>query len=193
MTSEKLREQVSAFLDGELSAEETDLLLKRLATNPELLQTANRFQLIKDTLNKHAPEHIDINFGRRLHERLRYEPCYSGGKAGGAGQDMPAPRTPARPSAAHRTKLLAGVAIAASVALAVILGGRLLLSPEPGLNNGVVAENTYQRSEGTRWSVRHKEVGSRLNSLLVNHSEYTSGTGLKGLFNFVQVAGYDAE
>ncbi len=189
MTSEKLREQVSAFLDGELSAEETALLLKRLATNPELLETASRFQLIKDTLNKHTPDCVDRNFSRRLHERLRFEAPHSG-PAGGTQE----PETAAQVVSGRWKKSLAGVALAASVAVVTVLGIRLLQVPESTVKGNNIAESRYQQhNRGTRWSVSEKEVSSRLNSLLVNHSEYTSSTGLKGLFNFVQVAGYDAE
>ena len=48
--SEQIREQVSAFLDGELPSSETELLLKRLTRDPELRQSFGRYALIGENL-----------------------------------------------------------------------------------------------------------------------------------------------
>ncbi len=43
--SEQIREQVSAFLDGELPDSETELLLKRLTRDGELRESFGRYAL----------------------------------------------------------------------------------------------------------------------------------------------------
>jgi sigma-E factor negative regulatory protein RseA len=48
--SEQIREQVSAFLDGELPGSETELLLKRLTRDPELRHSFGRYALIGEAL-----------------------------------------------------------------------------------------------------------------------------------------------
>ena len=48
--SEQIREQVSAFLDGELPNSETELLLKRLTRDPELRESFGRYALIGESL-----------------------------------------------------------------------------------------------------------------------------------------------
>ena len=48
--SEQIREQVSAFLDGELPNSETELLLKRLARDSELRDSFGRYALIGEAL-----------------------------------------------------------------------------------------------------------------------------------------------
>ena len=48
--SEQIREQVSAFLDGELPSSETELLLKRLTRDAELRESFGRYALIGEAL-----------------------------------------------------------------------------------------------------------------------------------------------
>jgi sigma-E factor negative regulatory protein RseA len=48
--SEQIREQVSAFLDGELPNSETELLLKRLTRDAELRESFGRYALIGESL-----------------------------------------------------------------------------------------------------------------------------------------------
>jgi negative regulator of sigma E activity len=48
--SEQIREQVSAFLDGELHDSETELLLKRLTRDGELRESFGRYALIGESI-----------------------------------------------------------------------------------------------------------------------------------------------
>src|SRR5580704_16518217 len=48
--SDQIREQVSAFLDGELPGSETELLLKRLTRDAELRESFGRYALIGEAL-----------------------------------------------------------------------------------------------------------------------------------------------
>ncbi len=48
--SEQIREQVSAFLDGELPSSETELLLKRLTRDAELRESFGRYALVGEAL-----------------------------------------------------------------------------------------------------------------------------------------------
>src|SRR5258708_26595418 len=48
--SEQIREQVSAFLDGELPNSETELLLKRLTRDGELRESFGRYALIGEAI-----------------------------------------------------------------------------------------------------------------------------------------------
>src|SRR5271155_5492015 len=48
--SEQIREQVSAFLDGELPNSETELLLKRLTRDGELRESFGRYALIGEAV-----------------------------------------------------------------------------------------------------------------------------------------------
>lgn len=50
--TDKINEQISAFMDGELSAPETPLLLKRLCHDKEASGSWQRYHLVSDVLNK---------------------------------------------------------------------------------------------------------------------------------------------
>src|SRR5258707_8717437 len=50
--SEQIREQVSAFLDGELPNSETELLLKRLTRDGELRESFGRYALIGEAVRR---------------------------------------------------------------------------------------------------------------------------------------------
>ena len=80
-----------------------------------------------------------------------------------------------------------------------------LVANNPVTNNPITNEKTlaiiskqdaspvYVRVSGTRWNHERPQVGSRLNSYLVNHNEYTSATNLQGLVNYSRIAGYDVK
>ncbi len=53
--SEQIREQVSAFLDGELPNSETELLLKRLTRDAELRESFGRYALIGEAMRGAEP------------------------------------------------------------------------------------------------------------------------------------------
>ena len=64
--SEQIREQVSAFLDGELPSSETELLLKRLTRDPELRQSFGRYALIGEALRGAGSQILTRGFAARV-------------------------------------------------------------------------------------------------------------------------------
>jgi sigma-E factor negative regulatory protein RseA len=101
--SEQIREQVSAFLDGELPSSETELLLKRLMRDPELRQRFGRYALIGETLRGVGGASLSCNFAARINRTIDGEPA--------------APALPAAKAPTLRWwKPIAGTALAAGVA-----------------------------------------------------------------------------
>jgi sigma-E factor negative regulatory protein RseA len=106
--TDTIKEQLSAFLDGELPEAETTLLLKRLERDEELKGTLSRYSLIGAALrtdgNFAAAQHV----AARVNAVLAAEPAFS--------------RTAVRwaPSAGW-LKPLAGLGVAASVAAATLV------------------------------------------------------------------------
>ncbi|MFI4889948.1 MAG: sigma-E factor negative regulatory protein [Steroidobacterales bacterium] len=102
--SEQIREQISAFLDGELPSAESELLLKRLLRDPQLRDSFGRYALIGEAMRgtKHMPLSRDLTGAIN--------------SAIDAGQARPAAK--ADPGPARRWwRSLAGAAVAASVAI----------------------------------------------------------------------------
>jgi sigma-E factor negative regulatory protein RseA len=72
--SEQIREQVSAFLDGELPNSETELLLKRLTRDPELRESFGRYALIGESLRGGTHARLSQSFPGRVNRAIDGEP-----------------------------------------------------------------------------------------------------------------------
>ncbi len=64
--SEQIREQVSAFLDGELPNSETELLLKRLTRDGELRESFGRYALVGEAIRGTSRGHLTKGFSGRV-------------------------------------------------------------------------------------------------------------------------------
>ena len=101
--SEQIREQVSAFLDGELPNSEAELLLKRLTRDGELRESFGRYALIGESMRGGGHAHLSQGFHARVNRAIDGEPLLI---------ESPAP-------GARRSRLwrpFAGAAVAAGVA-----------------------------------------------------------------------------
>jgi len=72
--SEQIREQVSAFLDGELPNSETELLLKRLTRDAELRESFGRYALIGESLRGGGGARLSQSFHTRVNRAIDGEP-----------------------------------------------------------------------------------------------------------------------
>src|ERR1700722_16791052 len=68
--SEQIREQVSAFLDGELPSSETELLLKRLTRDAELRESFGRYALIGESLRGGSNARLSQGFASRVNRAI---------------------------------------------------------------------------------------------------------------------------
>jgi sigma-E factor negative regulatory protein RseA len=71
-----MRHQISAFMDGELLDEETDVLLSALKRDETLFNEWATFHVIGDALKEHySPRReLSVDFGERMKRRLNEEP-----------------------------------------------------------------------------------------------------------------------
>jgi len=105
--SEQIREQVSAFLDGELPSTETELLLKRLTRDAELREIFGRYALIGEACRGAKTTHLSHGLSARVNRAI------DGESAIPVAQELPnhAPRW---------WRPMAGAAVAASVAVVAV-------------------------------------------------------------------------
>ena len=106
--SEQIREQVSAFLDGELPDSETELLLKRLTRDGELRESFGRYALIGEAIRGASQAYLTRGFAGRVNLAIDGEP-------------MPAGSHTAQMRTAHWWRPFAGVAVAAGVAAVAVV------------------------------------------------------------------------
>jgi sigma-E factor negative regulatory protein RseA len=179
--SDQIREQVSAFLDGELPDSETELLLKRLTRDGELREAFGRYALIGETLRGASRAPVSRGFAARVNRAIDGEP------APAIPQTLPAAQGRWWKSIAG-AGVAAGVAAVAVVALqqrAVAPGVRATLpaiaqnvrpaQPKEALSYIVPAASTVAATASTVAAAAMP--ATRLTSYVFAHSNYVSGLG----------------
>jgi sigma-E factor negative regulatory protein RseA len=195
--SEQIREQVSAFLDGELPNSETDLLLKRLTRDSELRESFGRYALIGEALRGGGSPMLTRGFSSRVNLTIDGEAAHVAGHV--------------QPRASRWWRPLAGVAVAAGVAtVAIVALQQRAISPglrgaSPATAQNVVASNVVASNvagarnqlpaqgggaprEALSYTVpaASAEIPSsiaspRLTNYVFAHSKYSSGLGQRGV------------
>jgi sigma-E factor negative regulatory protein RseA len=191
--SEQIREQVSAFLDGELPDTETELLLKRLTRDGELRESFGRYALIGEALRGAGSQILTRGFASRVNLAIDGEPA-----------QVPAHSQPAR--AARWWRPLAGVSVAAGVAaVAIVALQQRAISPATQGVSPLTAQNiasplktAVRNQQPVQGGVGPREALSytvpttsadapsvlapaRLTNYVFAHSKYSSGLGQRGV------------
>jgi negative regulator of sigma E activity len=175
--SEQIREQVSAFLDGELPNSETELLLKRLTRDTELRGSFGRYTLIGEAIRGNSRGLVTGKFAERVNLAIDGEPA--------------APSTPVRASAAPKYwRPFAGAAVAAGVAAVAVLALHQravapTMSPVVAANPVTVAakpaEPISYTVPNTTPSAPTGLPPARLANYVLAHSRYSSGLDQRGV------------
>ena len=176
--SEQIREQVSAFLDGELPGPETELLLKRLTRGAELRESFGRYALIGEALRA-----AGSSAGRSPLSRG----FAAGVNAAIDGEALPAGSLPIPSRAPRWWKPVTGAAVAAGVAaVAVVARQQRAVSPSVRAVVPVIARNVARPQEALSYTVPaaapsdeapHMLPAARLTSYVFAHSRYSSVLG----------------
>jgi negative regulator of sigma E activity len=190
--SEQIREQVSAFLDGELPNTETELLLKRLTRDGELRESFGRYALIGEALRGGGSPILTRGFASRVNHAIDGEPAQVAGHA-------PQARAP------RWWRPLAGVTVAAGVAtVAIVALQQRAIAPGVKGAPAVTAQNVVastatasnqlpvQGGGGPREALSYTVptasaeapvsiAPARLTNYVFAHSKYSSGLGQRGV------------
>ena len=172
--SDQIREQVSAFLDGELPDSETELLLKRLTRDAELREGFGRYALIGETLRGASRAPVSRGFAARVNRAIDGEPA-------------PAIPQTLRAAQGRWWKSIGGVAAAAGVAaVAVVALQQRAVSPGVRATLPAIAQNAQpaQPKEALSYTIPAASTvaapampATRLTSYVFAHSNYVSGLG----------------
>ena len=190
--NDTIKEQLSAYVDGELPDEERELLQRRLLADGELQSSWQRYHLIRDAMRSELPDYIPRN-----HEAITLNDDT---------QDVPGDRLHATASAGAAISLqrfarpAAGFAIAASVAMLAVVGvlyNKDSLGPQqaPQIATSKPVKQSlpdnYIIVPRTGWESAKPAVVSHLNSYLVDHSNYSGFGASQSIIPYSRVAGYD--
>ena len=194
------REQISAFVDGELDGLARDRVTEALYGSNELRRAWERFHLIGDAMRKAGP----VPGAESMSEKV--------------GAALSAERVvPERPGSRRSLRApLPGLALAASVAAVAILGIRSLEDGRGGQSASMLGESRQKAEVASpgpsvpmtpapriasttqrvppelirvQWSDVAPDAEARLNAYLVNHNEH-AGHGVRGVLPYVRIVGY---
>jgi len=185
--SEQIREQVSAFLDGELPNSESELLLKRLTRDPELRESFGRYALIGESLRGGTHARLTQGFPGRVNRAIDGEPLVAD------------PAT-VRGRSAVWWRGFAGVAVAAGVAaVAVVALQQRAIAPTLRAALPVTVPNAATPREALSYTVPATVPdapaalpAARLTNYVFAHSKYSSVLGQNDVLNDL-LSGADAE
>jgi negative regulator of sigma E activity len=179
--SEQIREQISAFLDGELPGSESELLLRRMLRDSALRDSFGRYALIGEAMRgmKHVP--LRGNFTGAINGAIDGDPV------------RPAAGAPAR-SGQRWWRTLGGAAVAAGVAVVAVVALQLR-APAPPLTATVTVPPAPLMAVSLPSAAKSHEVvgvdvspnpkgnvpnaipGVRLTNYVFAHSQYPSLLG----------------
>jgi sigma-E factor negative regulatory protein RseA len=189
--SEQIREQVSAFLDGELPNSETELLLKRLTRDGELRDSFGRYALIGEAIRGTGRGLLSKGFSGRVNLAID-------------GELIPANEHIAQSRGPRWWRPLAGAAVAAGVA-AVAVVALQQRAVAPTLRTGALTaqvaapaptQSTLVATTGavpppreaisytvpaTSPAAATAIAPARLTNYVFAHSRYSSGLDLRGV------------
>jgi sigma-E factor negative regulatory protein RseA len=186
-------ERLSALVDDEADGFECRRLLDQLGRNPDDLSRWERYHLIGDALRGGLRRRAKSDFAAGIMARIADEPV-----------PVPATRTVGQ----RLVRPTAGLAMAASVAVAVLVGV-VNVTGTPDADGPVVAEagpagaptatrGVVQLSDATVATAAPvappalepmEASDARLHSYIVNHAEHAAG---RGLMPYVRVVGYES-
>ena len=179
--SKESREHLSCLMDGEISRETGRFLVRRLGADRELRDTWARYHLLRDCLRHQEGELVAHDLSSKVRQALAGE----------------APQVAPRRFATAWLKPVAGVAVAASVALMAVFAvgpGQNLGSTLPGESAGsqqaetfVSPKNVLARSPRAQQAsvMGGFRANQKMNSYLLRHYQVTGSTGGKGFVSFV--------
>jgi len=178
--NDAVREQLSAFLDGELPVAEMQLLLKRLERDTDLRCTFGRYVLTGEAMRATSADGPSRQFADRIAAAIQTE-------------NAPPVHRPAHQTVTTWLKPVAGLGIAASVATVAVFAmrgqpsnqGVISPSATPMVATLAAASNGEQRSYVVPMQVNAPAVpaipAAQLTNYVVAHSEFSSPLGRRNV------------
>lgn len=177
-----MSEKLSALVDNELEEFERAQVLIELGRDESLTERWSRYHIIGLAMRREV-----INPSRTLVERVAGQL---------ADEADPGARTRRVETRRPWLRSAAGYAVAASAAAVLLLGGlmvKLYDDSQVGLPAAPSTQQIAGLDEATHWDSSNPQVQDALNTLLVEHGEFTPASGMNGLTAYTKFVAYDGQ
>lgn len=184
--SEPLPESLSALMDGETARPEEERLLKVLQSDSGARARWAHYHLIADAMRNRLPPGVDDGLAERVAGALEAEPIYL-------------LRRRRHLSTPQWVKQAGELALVASVTAIAILGVQSytrtdaptgLTRPLQVADAGTAQPVTTMAAVAPMPSVSPR-MRTKVNNMLVNHGEVTSGLPMQGVMPYVRLVNYE--
>lgn len=153
-----MKKNISMLMDGELSADEAELLLGKVKSQPEIKQEWLTYHLIGDALRQ--PEYVPRDLSAVVLDRLHAEPT------------ILSPHT----RRSNQSSLVAMSAVASIMAMALLAWMSVQTDAEP-------STRIAQQSVALR--AASFPVNNGINDYLLAHHEFSPSTDVRGAYSYV--------
>ena len=171
--NDRLKESISALMDGEVDELELARLLKEAESDPEVITLWSRYHLVSALMKRESLMPASDRLTIRLRETLAAEPSFD-----------------EAPEAHRWLKPVASVAVAAAVAFAVVLGYQaivpgsdarpaVVVSPTPSISNGTANASLTDRR--------------RLDAYMLHHAQHRALNDRSSVIPIAKVASFNAQ
>jgi sigma-E factor negative regulatory protein RseA len=178
-------EILSALMDDEITIDTAERI-GEIARDDELRQTWYRYHLIRDAIQGEINSDIDCSMAQRISRLLADEPVVL---------------APVNSGRNRYIKPIAGLAIAASVAAAVLLGIQVSNRQAAPESTPAFASNTVPQAprtvqfvssnSGPANTANSTNVTFPMNRYLVNYNEHRANSGVRGMLPYVRIVGHE--
>ncbi|MFQ5994179.1 MAG: sigma-E factor negative regulatory protein [Acidiferrobacterales bacterium] len=180
--TDKMKEDISALIDAQLSEHEHARVLKALAQDQELRKIWERYHIIRSALRKDLGPVVSSRLSDQIGEHIGELPAHSYSAIARPRNWKPVGRW------------VASLALAASVAAIAVLGTQWFVpakrSDVPQRLTTVPSQGGHTQA-GIRWDTGEPEVAKLLNLYLVEHNEFTPTAGMNGAMSYGRFVSYD--
>lgn len=182
--NEELNQKISQFLDNELDHDKALSLLQKMHSQPELIDTKNRYEAISHALKTDVFLTVSTDFSAKISKEIQNEPLYL----------LPRYKKPVK-------RLHKAFAVAASIAVVAVLAAQSLNNPAERVKTSSIlqlAQNPPSHEPPSKSGANSNKaeqypLNARINDYLQAHDSSVYTNGEVNLRPLTRVTAYDQE
>lgn len=180
MGNNDMSEKLSALIDNELDELEHARVLRELSRDDELAEQWSRYHIIGLAMRREQVSPA-VDLSARVAQALNTDDAGRAAAEAEPGKGL--------------FRGTGRLALAASVAGVLLVGGMIVKLYEDGSPVGTAASTAQQvvvNDDSLHWEGANPGSEDALNALLIEHGEFTSASGMNGLTAYTKFVAYDS-